>query len=84
MRGGTKGEERGRGGEVQRVCPQIMHFRSRMAIDPRIPEMPGWSTSGFHRPGRHWLHRYTARGMGEADRWGEGEMGERERGREIS
>ena len=25
-----------------------------MAIDPRILAMPGRSTSGFHRPGRHW------------------------------
>ena len=30
----------------------IMHGRSRMTIDPRIPTMPGLSTSGFHRPGR--------------------------------
>ena len=29
----------------------IMHGRSRMAIDPRLPTMPGRSTSGFHRPG---------------------------------
>ena len=26
----------------------IMHDRSRMTIDPRIPTMPGRSTSGFH------------------------------------
>ena len=26
-----------------------MHGRSRIAIDPRIPTMPGRSTSGFHR-----------------------------------
>ena len=31
----------------------IMHSRSRMTIDPRSPTMPGWSTSGFHRPGGH-------------------------------
>ena len=31
----------------------VMHGRSRMTIEPRIPTMPGWSTSGFHRPGRH-------------------------------
>ena len=31
----------------------MMHGRSRMTIDPRIPTMPGRSTSGFHRPGRH-------------------------------
>ena len=35
----------------------IMHGRSRMTIDPRIPTMPGRSTSGFHRPGRHCLHQ---------------------------
>ena len=34
-----------------------MHGRSRMTIDPRIPTMPGRSTSGFHRPGRHRLHQ---------------------------
>ena len=31
----------------------IMHGRSRMTIDPRIPAMLGRSTSGFHRPGRY-------------------------------
>ena len=31
----------GRGGT------QFVHGRSRMAIDPRIPVMPGRSTSGF-------------------------------------
>ena len=36
---------------------QIMHGRSRMTIDPRIPAMPGRSTSGFHQPGRHCLHQ---------------------------
>ena len=35
----------------------IMHRRSRMTIDPRIPTTPGRSTSGFHRPGRHCLHQ---------------------------
>ena len=34
----------------------IMHGRSRMTINSRIPKMPGRSTSGFHRPGRHSLH----------------------------
>ena len=28
----------------------IMHGRSRRTVDPRIPTMPGRSTSGFHRP----------------------------------
>ena len=40
------GRSRGRGG-----CTQFVHGRSRMTIDPRIPTMPGRSTSGFHRPG---------------------------------
>ena len=35
----------------------IMHGRSRTTMDPRIPTLPGRSTSGFHRPGRHWLHQ---------------------------
>ena len=39
------------------VCAQFVHGRSRMTIDPRIPTMPGRSTSGFHRPGRHCLHQ---------------------------
>ena len=34
-----------------------MHNRSRVTIDPRIPTMPGRSTSGFHRPDRHCLHQ---------------------------
>ena len=40
-----------------------------MTIDPRIPTMPGRSTSGFHQPGRHCLHqarsalRYSASRM---------------------
>ena len=35
----------------------VMHGRinSRMIIDPRLPKMPGSSTSVFHRPGRHCL-----------------------------
>ena len=37
---GSRGE--GGGGS------HVMHGRSRMAIDPRIPAMPGWSMSGFH------------------------------------
>ena len=38
-------------------CTQFVHGGSRMTIDPRIPTMPGRSTSGFHQPGRHFLHR---------------------------
>ena len=26
---------------------QVVHGRSRMTIDPRIPTMAGWSTPGF-------------------------------------
>ena len=36
---------------------QFVHGCSRMSIDPRIPTMPGQSTSGFHLPGRHRLHQ---------------------------
>ena len=38
-------------------CTQGMHGRSRITIDPCIPIMLGWSTSGFHRPGRPCLHQ---------------------------
>ena len=34
-----------------------MHGRSRTAIDPRIPTMPGRSTSSFYRAGRHRYHQ---------------------------
>ena len=37
-------------------CTQFVHGHSRMTIDPRIPTMPGRSTSGFQQPGRHRLH----------------------------
>ena len=55
-----KGREnvRRRGYLFMEVYSLIMHGRSRMTIDPRIPTMPGWSTSGFHRPDRH---AYTKR-----------------------
>ena len=35
----------------------IMHGRSRLVIDYRIPTMPGQSTWGFHRTSRHCLHQ---------------------------
>ena len=35
----------------------ITHGRSRMTIDPRISTIPGRSSPGFHRPGRHCLHQ---------------------------
>ena len=40
---------RRRGGGVldRRYVLDLMHGRSRMAIDPRIPTMPGRSISGF-------------------------------------
>ena len=40
-----------------RGCTQFVHGRSRMIVDSRTPTMPGWSTSGFHQPGRHCLHQ---------------------------
>ena len=43
---------RGKGGVII-----VMRGRSRMTIGPRIPKMPGWSTSGFPRQGKHCLHR---------------------------
>ena len=52
--GGEGGREGGREGE--RGCSQLMHGRSRMAIDPRIPTMPGRSMSSFHQSGRHFFH----------------------------
>ena len=42
---------------VVRGCTQFVHGRSHVTIDPGIPTMPGRSTSGFHQPGRHCLHR---------------------------
>ena len=36
-------------------CTQFELGRSRMTINPRIPTMPGRSTSGFHQPDRHCL-----------------------------
>ena len=42
----------GRGG-----CTRVVNGRSRMAVDPRIPTMPGRSMSGFHQTGRHCLHQ---------------------------
>ena len=43
--GGTGGRGGG-GGDTQ-----VVHCRSRVTTDPRIPAMPGRSTSGFHQPG---------------------------------
>ena len=41
-------EADGAGGGVTHA----MHVRSRMALEPCIPTMPGQSTSGFHRTAR--------------------------------
>ena len=35
----------------------VMNGRSRITIGPRILTMLGQSTSGFHRPDRHFLHQ---------------------------
>ena len=34
---------------------QFLHGRSHMTMDPRVPTVPGRSTSGFHQSGRHFL-----------------------------
>ena len=48
-----------KGGDVldRRDVLDLMHGRSHMTIDPRIPTVPARSMSGFHRPGRHRLHQ---------------------------
>ena len=43
---------------------QFVRGRSRMTINPRIPTMPGRSTSGFHHPGKHCLHQKREAGYG--------------------
>ena len=40
----------------------IIHGRSRMTIDPRIPTIPGRRTLGFHPPGGHCLLALSAKG----------------------
>ena len=52
-RGGRKGVDGWGGGG----CTQFVYGRSRITIDPRIPTMPGRSTSGFYQPGRQCLHQ---------------------------
>ena len=47
--GRTSAREGGGGG--------VMLGRSRKTADPCLPTMPGRSTSGFHRRGRHRVHR---------------------------
>ena len=36
------------GGDGGGGCTQFVHGRSLMTIDPRIPTVPGRSTSDFH------------------------------------
>ena len=43
---------RGGGGFISRI-----HSRCHMIIDPRMPTVPGRSTWGVHRPGRHRVHQ---------------------------
>ena len=52
-RGGEGVVERG----GRRRVYSVVHSVSRMTIDPRIPTLPGRSTSGFHQSGRHCLHQ---------------------------
>ena len=64
--GGGRGDG---GGGGRGGCTQFVHGRGRLAIDLRIPTMPGRSTSGFRQPGSHCLHqarsvvRYSASRM---------------------
>ena len=53
----------------RRGCTHVKHGRSRMTIDPRIRTTPGRSTSGFHRPGRHRLHRELGGGGLTSSGW---------------
>ena len=36
------------GGGKVRACPHVLHGRSRMTVDPRIPTRLGRSSLGFH------------------------------------
>ena len=45
-----------------------------MTIDPRIPTMPGRSTSGFHQPSRHCLHQARSTVRCSASRMKGGEL----------
>ena len=52
----------GRAGRAEGEGPeegytQAMDGRSRITKDPSTTRMPGRSTSGFYRPGRHCLHQ---------------------------
>ena len=43
-------------------CTNVMHGRSSITIDPRIPTTPGRRTSGFLQPDRHCLRPCEGRG----------------------
>ena len=47
----------GRGKGERELMSFMAAVVQSMTIDPRIPTMPGRSTSGFHRPGRHCTER---------------------------
>ena len=59
---GAEGWGGGRGVLDRRDVLDLMHGRSRMIIDLRIPTIPGRGMSGFHRPGRHCLHQEAEEG----------------------
>ena len=49
-----------------------MRGGSRDAVDPRMPTIPGWSTSGFYQPGRHcwgWGNQVGVEVGGGGDLW---------------
>ena len=55
------------GGRVQSLsCMAVVCQTVDQTVDPRIPTMPGRSSSGFHRPSRHCLHQAEGGGGG----WG--------------
>ena len=57
---------RGRGREYYFLV--VTHGRSRTTADPRIPTMPGRSTSGFHRLGKTGRQDRQAGKTGRQDR----------------
>ena len=58
IEGGRRGGKNvGRRGGVGGGCTQFVNGRSRMTVDPRIPTVPGRSTSGLYQPVRYCLHQ---------------------------
>ena len=55
----------GQGGGAGRVIILSCLTVGRRAIDPRIPTIPGRSTSGFDRPSRHCLHQSRKGGVND-------------------